>query len=52
MVHESVHVSTTIDCPADDVYDYASNPVNLSKWAAGLAHQEVQLVDNAERAPA
>jgi hypothetical protein len=45
MVHESVHVSTTIDCLAADVYDYASNPLNLSTWAAGLAHQDVQLVD-------
>ncbi len=45
MVHESVHVSTTIDRAAGDVYDYASNPVNLSTWAAGLAHQDVQLVD-------
>ncbi len=45
MVHESVHVSTSIDRPAGDVYEYASNPVNLSAWAAGLAHQDVQLVD-------
>jgi Polyketide cyclase / dehydrase and lipid transport len=45
MVHESIHVSTTIACPAGDVYDYASNPMNLSTWAAGLAHQDVQLVD-------
>ena len=45
MVHQSVHVSTTIDRPAGDVYDYASNPVNLSTWAAGLAHQDVQLVN-------
>jgi hypothetical protein len=45
MVHQSVHVSTTIDRPADDVYGYASNPLNLSAWAAGLAHQDVQLVD-------
>ena len=45
MVHQSVHVSTTIDRPAADVYDFASNPLNLSTWAAGLAHQEVQLVD-------
>ena len=45
MVHESVHVSTTIDCPAADVYDYASNPLNLSSWAAGLARQDVRLVD-------
>ena len=45
MVHESVHVSTMIDRPVGDVYDFASNPVNLSAWAAGLAHQDVQLLD-------
>ena len=45
MVHESVHVSTTIDRPAGEVFDYASNPVNLSAWAVGLAQQDVQLVD-------
>ncbi len=45
MVHESVHVSTTIDRPAADVFDYASNPLNLPTWAAGLAHQDVQFID-------
>ena len=45
MVHESVHVSTTIDRPAADVYVYVSNPRKLSSWAAGLAHRDVQLVD-------
>ena len=45
MVHESVHVSVTIDRPAAVVFDYASNPANLSTWAAGLARQDVQLVD-------
>ena len=45
MVHESVHASTTIDRPARDVYDFASNPVNLSSWAAGLADGDVQLID-------
>ena len=45
MVHQSVHVSTTIDRPAADVYDFASNPLNLSAWASGLAHRDVQLVD-------
>ena len=34
-----------IDRPAGDVYDYVSDPLNLSTWAAGLAHQDVQLVD-------
>jgi hypothetical protein len=46
MVQESVHVSTTIECPAADVYAYASNPLNLPAWAAGLAHQDVQLIDD------
>lgn len=45
MVHESVHVSTTIECPAGDLYDYAANPLNLSRWAAGLAHRDVELID-------
>lgn len=45
MVHDSVHVSTTIDRPADDVYAYASNPANLPAWAAGLAEREPQLID-------
>jgi hypothetical protein len=45
MVHDSIHISTTIDRPAGDVYDYASNPVNLSSWAAGLAQEDVQLID-------
>jgi hypothetical protein len=45
MVHESVHVSTAIDRPADDVYAYVADPVNLSAWAAGLAEREAQLID-------
>jgi Polyketide cyclase / dehydrase and lipid transport len=42
MVQESVHVSTTIDRAAHEVYEYAATPANLSNWAAGLAHQPVQ----------
>lgn len=45
MVHESVHVSTSIDRPADDVYAYATNPANLSVWAAGLAESPLRHVD-------
>jgi hypothetical protein len=33
----SRHLSTHIDRPAQDVYDYASNPANAPEWAAGLA---------------
>ena len=45
MVFESVHVSTTIDRPAEQVYAFASDPRNLSKWAGGLAQQDVELLD-------
>ena len=33
----SRHVSTHIDRPAQEVYDYASDPANLAAWAAGLS---------------
>ena len=32
----SQHLSETIDRPADEVYDYASDPANLPEWAPGL----------------
>ncbi|HEX5117577.1 MAG TPA: SRPBCC family protein [Pseudonocardiaceae bacterium] len=44
MTSQSRHVSTTIDRPAGDVYDYASNPANLPAWAPGLTNS-VELVD-------
>lgn len=40
----SRHVSTHIDRPAPEVYDYASDPTNLSEWAAGLG-SSVERVD-------
>jgi hypothetical protein len=36
MTSESRHLSTHIDRPAPEVYDYASNPANLPGWAPGL----------------
>ena len=42
---ESVHVATSIRRSAADVYDFASQPTNLSLWAAGLAHAPVQQVE-------
>jgi hypothetical protein len=36
MTFKSVHISVSIDRPADQVYEFASNPENLPKWAAGL----------------
>lgn len=37
----SRHLSTVIHCPAAQVYDFASDPENLPRWAAGLAQGEV-----------
>ena len=45
MIPESAHLAVSIDRPAEDVYAFASNPRNLPRWAAGLAQQEVELVD-------
>jgi uncharacterized membrane protein len=36
MIFKSLHISLSINCPADQVYEFASNPENLLKWAAGL----------------
>ncbi len=36
MATESRHISDWIGLPADDVYDYASDPANLPRWAPGL----------------
>lgn len=37
MIFESRHISVSINRPADQVYEFASNPENLPKWAAGLS---------------
>ena len=31
------HISISINCPAKEVYRFASNPENLPKWAAGVS---------------
>ena len=36
MTFRSKHVSVSINRSVDDVYDFASNPENVPKWAAGL----------------
>jgi hypothetical protein len=36
MSEETRHISTHIDRPAEQVYDYASNPMHLPEWAQGL----------------
>ncbi len=37
MTFESQHTSVSINCAADQVYEFASNPENLPQWAAGLS---------------
>ena len=37
MIFKSQHISVSINHPADLVYELASNPENLPKWAAGLS---------------
>jgi hypothetical protein len=44
MTSESRHISEWIDRPADEVYDYASDPANLPQWAPGLG-SSVENVD-------
>lgn len=36
------HISITIARHPSDVYDFASNPENLPRWAAGLAGSEIE----------
>lgn len=44
MASESRHLSERIDRPADQVYEYASNPANVPQWAPGLG-SSVDIVD-------
>lgn len=41
-MHEVEHLSIYIDLPPMEVYDFASDPRNLPRWAAGLARAEVK----------
>lgn len=36
MIAQSRHVGVTIDRPAAEVYEFASDPANLPEWATGL----------------
>lgn len=40
----SRHLGISIDRPAQEVYDYVSDPVNVPGWAPGLA-RSIELVD-------
>jgi hypothetical protein len=45
MAPESRHISEWIDRPADDVYEYASDPANLPQWARGLGSSAEKVGD-------
>ncbi len=45
MASESRHISERIDCPAGEVYEYASDPANLPRWAPGLG-SSVERIDD------
>lgn len=40
-MHDVQHISTYIDCKPNEGYEFASDPRNLPRWAAGLARSEV-----------
>lgn len=40
-MHDVQHVSVTINRHPADVYEFASDPRNLPRWAAGLVGSEV-----------
>jgi hypothetical protein len=42
MGSRSQHISINIDRPVTEVYDVAADPLNLPKWAAGLAGSRVE----------
>jgi len=46
MTFNAKHISISINCPAAQVYEFASNPANLPQWAAGLSGS-IQKIDNA-----
>jgi uncharacterized membrane protein len=37
LTYKSLHISISIDRPADEVYEFVSHPENLPRWAAGLS---------------
>lgn len=45
MASKSRHLSIVIDRPPTAVYEFAADPANLPRWAAGLAASAVERVD-------
>jgi hypothetical protein len=45
MTFASRHISIAINCPVGEVYEFACNPENLPRWAAGLS-SSIGMVDD------
>ena len=43
-MHDVQHISVSIARPPAEVYEFASEPRNLPRWAAGLARSDVRRV--------
>ncbi len=43
MTFTAKHISVSINRPAAEIYEFASNPENLPKWAAGLSGSITQV---------
>lgn len=41
-MYPAKHISISINRSPEDIYDFASNPENLPKWAAGLSGASVE----------
>jgi hypothetical protein len=46
MTMDSVHVATSIERPAAEVYAFVADPANLPAWAHGLAEAEIERIDD------
>lgn len=42
MTYPSRQISIAINCPANDIYAFASRPENLPKWASGLSESGIR----------
>jgi hypothetical protein len=45
MTFKSRHISVSINRPAEMVYEFASNPANLPKWATGLSGGSIKNIN-------
>lgn len=44
MTHLTRHINVSINRAANDVYNFMADPLNLPKWASGLANAELKKI--------